>query len=258
MEKNQTPFPYPLENGVFVSPGTREKFKAFEQSYLSLRTKEKRVLSIEEIRSLPYPKKGSPDYDLWAIRRKNIHRFLRYLNASGKKQRILDIGCGNGFFTHLMAQQQHEVHGVDVNAEELEQAACAFPEAGISWFCIDILNETPDQRTYDLITFCTSFQYFKDAGLVLNRCLSLLNPGGEIHIIDSPFYDETTVSIAKNKSHLHFKKLEVPDMTQYYYHHTFSSLNQFHITFGYRSRSLLSRLIRLKDSPFPWIIVKQA
>ncbi|MBL0342758.1 MAG: hypothetical protein IPP71_18825 [Bacteroidetes bacterium] len=88
---------YRIENGVHVSLSVEARFFDFEKNYLEIREKEKRVLSIAEIRKLPFVEPNSTDYALWKTRRHNINRFLKYLAQKKKQLKILDVGCGNGF-----------------------------------------------------------------------------------------------------------------------------------------------------------------
>jgi ubiquinone/menaquinone biosynthesis C-methylase UbiE len=242
--------------GVFVSTNAIEKFAAFEKAYLTIREKEKRVLNLEEIKKLPNPDKNSVDYELWKIRRKNIHRFLKYLTKKGSGLHILDIGCGNGFFTNLLSLKKNKVVGVDVNFTELKQAAEAFPSADIKWYYTDILNEKLPEQGFDIITFCTSFHYFDNPQLLLKICLLLLKKGGEIHIIDSPFYDESKKITAKLNSEKHFENMGVIEMKNYYHHNSYKALEGFSYKFNYIPGSFFKKLLRIKDSPFPWIMVK--
>lgn len=240
------------EDGVFISKETLDKFADFEKNYLSVRQKEQRILSIDWIRKLPEVPENYIHYKEWQIRKKNIGRFLKYLSKKKKSLRILDIGCGNGFFTHSMAAQ-HTVVGVDVNLTELKQAAEAFHSSAIVWYYCDILNVMLPESKFDLITFCASFQYFDDPVTLLNRCRDLLVSGGEIHIIDSPFYTDQTKLLAKNNSLNHFTKMDVEGMTKYYHHNTTEVLKNFAYRLAYKPNKLLRKFFN--DSPFPWIII---
>lgn len=244
---------FELKDGVYFSEAAREKFLDFENNYLSVREKEKRVLSDKEVKSLPYVDRNSVDYDLWKTRRKNIRRFLNYLSKKKSPLRILDIGCGNGFFTHMMSQN-NAVIGVDVNLTELKQAATVFKEAPIKWYYLDILNEIIPESSFDIITFCASFQYFNNPKEVLDRCKSLLAEHGEIHIIDSPFYSPDKKETARSNSIAYYQKMKVEGMIDYYHHNTYEALTPFTYSFGYKPNKWKLKLIR--DSPFPWLIIK--
>jgi 2-polyprenyl-3-methyl-5-hydroxy-6-metoxy-1,4-benzoquinol methylase len=184
-----------------------------------------------------------------------MDRFLNYLSGKNKKLNILDLGCGNGFFSNLMALKGHTVTGVDVNLPELKQAATVFKSSGIKWYYLDILQEEIPAGKFDIITFCCSFQYFNQPAGLLKRCQELLSDSGEIHIIDSPFYNETTRETARANSAEHFKSLGIGSMSGYYHHNTYEVFKGLDYNFKYRPGSLFSKLLRIKDSPFPWIMI---
>jgi len=242
-----------IQDGVHVSGPTRQHFSDFETHYISVRNKEKRVLSISEIQQLPYPDITNANYNEWKLRKKSIERFLHYLRKKKMPLRILDIGCGNGFMTHLMAGENNEAVGVDVNLTELKQAAIAFPGKNLKWYYLDILNETLPEKPFDIITFGASFQYFKDAKQILDTCKNRLSKAGEIHIIDSPFYSENSKLNAKENSKHYFNKMGVEHMNNYYNHHSYSVFTNYNVEILYDPNSMINKLFRRSNSPFPWI-----
>ena len=245
---------FELKNSIYHSPTLDDSHKNFEKIYLEVREKEKRILNVEEIRKLPHVPKDSPDALLWRTRRKNINRFLKHLAHKKRACNILDIGCGNGFFTKLMQEQGHFVVGIDVNLLEVNQAVTAFGAEEIIWVYGDILCDPLPEATFDIITFCCSFQYFENTELLLRRCKQFLKPGGEIHIIDSPFYNEIGKAAAKARSKEYFEKVDVLPMQDYYFHHSYETLQNFIIQFNYKPNLFRTKL--LHDSPFPWIVLK--
>lgn len=248
--KNQQIFQ--LQEGVYVSSTAASKHLFFESKYISVRTKENRILSVQQIRQLPEVDENYVHAKEWNIRKKNINRFIKYLRKKNKKLRILDIGCGNGFFSNLMSLG-NEVVAVDVNLTELKQASAAFSNSTITWYYADILNETLPEEKFDLITFCASFQYFNDPALILKKCQGLLNPGGEIHIIDSPFYTQQNLTQAKLNSARYYENLNENEMKEFYHHHNIAFLSDFSYRLMYRPNHFLLKWFHLKDSPFPWI-----
>ncbi|MBL0342759.1 MAG: methyltransferase domain-containing protein [Bacteroidetes bacterium] len=96
-----------------------------------------------------------------------------------------------------MQSQGHTVMGLDVNLVELNQAVEAFGDSMINWVYGDILSDNLPENKFDVITFCCSFHYFENPSQLLIRCKDLLNSGGEIHIIDSPFYPESKLKPLK-------------------------------------------------------------
>lgn len=81
-----------------------------------------------------------------------------------------------------------------------------------------------------------------------------MKPGGEIHIIDSPFYSEIDKDAAKARSKEYFTKVDVLPMQQYYFHHTYKVLQEYRIQLRYKPNRFKTKF--LHDSPFPWIELK--
>lgn len=245
---------YQLNDGVLISAKAKEKFSEFEKNYLDVRQKEKRVLSISEIKKLPFVNKSSGDYNLWRTPRHNIFRFLSWIDKKENPLKILDVGCGNGFFTAMMQKRGHKLTGLDVNLPELRQAAEAFGNHEINWLYADVMTDDLPENNFDLITFCCSFHYFPDPKALLNRCKHLLTPKGEIHIIDSPFYSEDAKQAAKQRSLDYFKSIGSENMHKFYLHNSFDVLIEFEIELKYKPNKFRTRLFH--DSPFPWILIK--
>ena len=78
---------------------------AFEKLYLQVRKKENRIYSDDEIKLLPYASKINPHKNEWALRTKSFLRFREYLSHKKSKLNILDLGCGNGWFTGQLAKE---------------------------------------------------------------------------------------------------------------------------------------------------------
>ncbi len=251
---NKPPKGFHAENGILVSQAALATFGDFQKNYHEVREKEKRVLSIAEILKLPYVEPTSTDYSLWKTRRHNINRFLKYLSEKKKPLQILDVGCGNGFFTNLMHTQGHSVMGLDVNLVELNQAAEAFEASKITWVYADIFSDDLPEKKFDMITLCSAFHYFENPTQLLRRCKELLHPDGEIHLIDSPFYRETEIEMAKKRSMNYFRSIGNENMHRYYHHNSYKVFDGFDIIFKYKPNKFRRRIF--KDSPFPWILIQ--
>ncbi len=241
-----------MQEGVLVSADALQKFNDFEKAYLAVREKEKRLLTLEEIRLLPYTSENDPHCSEWKLRQKNIQRFIKYLSQK-KDLEVLEIGCGNGFLTNLISKL-HRATGVDVNLHELKQAAQAFPNANAKWYCADVMSEEIPPGKFDVVLFSSSLQYFSEPIKFLDKCLDMINKNGEIHILDTPFYHEETKKTAKENSKKYFNSMGEIAMEKYYYHHSFDILKKFNWKFIYKPNRFLNKF--LNDSPFAWIVIK--
>lgn len=119
---------------------------------------------------------------------------------------VLDVCCGNGFFTSKIRPYCSKITGIDFSTNLINEARKNYPD--IAFHELDITQHTlPDfisLKKFDRITLCFSFQYFEtiEAGTqVLKHLVSLLNPQGKIILTD------------------------IPDQAKFFtYYHTFSKL----------------------------------
>jgi len=241
---------YHVEDGFYViSPFS----DSFSKEYLALRKKENRILSNEEVQQLPRARKSNPHYKEWKIRQKTTRRFITYLLNKKPNQKILDIGCGNGWFSNKMAINNNEVIGLDVNRLELKQAVACFKKENLDFAFSDLFTEdTVFHNQFNIITLNASVQYFKDFGLLINQLKKFLKPKGEIHILDSPFYVNSEIHKAKKRTLAYYTKIGFPKMAQYYFHHSKEHIMDFDILYKPKS-SLYKKILRQKDSPFMWV-----
>lgn len=242
-------------DGIWIEEEARQRFHSFEEQYILIRDKEQRIFSIDEIRELPKVKEDHKHAAEWKIREKSIERFVTFLKKK-KMGTALDIGCGTGFFANILSQYCDKVSGVEVNFTELKQAAEAFKtNTKTEWYYADILNQKVfEQNTFDLITFCCSFQYFPDVKKILDICFYYLKPGGSVHIIDTPFYRAEEQLVAKKATHKYYQDMGCDTLAMHYFHHTWEDIRSYHPIIHYqKSKGVFSSLFSRHDSPFPWI-----
>ena len=97
-------------------------------------------------------------------------------------QSIVDLCCGNGRHTRLLADKGYQVTGVDNNAQVLEQAK-ALSDPRISYISLDMRRISDLQGTYDaLVCLWQSFGYFDDMTNldILRQIGQKLNPKGRL------------------------------------------------------------------------------
>lgn len=149
--------------------------------------------------------------------------------------------------------------GVDVNQFELEQAASLFEnEEKVQLVYGDIFKIELKQKV-DLVLIFAAVQYFPDLHQLLQRLGALLNDGGSVHILDSPFYKDADLAEAKKRSADYYKNHSTPEMADFYHHQSWSAINKYKPILHYDPSSLASKLKNKlsPDSPFPWIEIKK-
>jgi 2-polyprenyl-3-methyl-5-hydroxy-6-metoxy-1,4-benzoquinol methylase len=223
----------------------------FEELYSAVRTYEKKVYTDAQLAALP-------DFSIyskeWEIRRRSSNRLLAYLGKKRKFLKILEVGCGNGWLSAKMAGlPQTYVTGLDINMAEIRQAMRVFRMSNLDFTC-DAFNENIfDRERFDVIVFAASLQYFPSLVSVLRLAERLLNRGGEIHIIDTPFYDADAAIIAAERCRNYYKDMGVPEMADHYFHHSISEFWGFKYNILFDPTGLLNRLF--KKDPFYWITI---
>ena len=97
----------------------------------------------------------------------------------GQARRILEIGCGTGYFTQLLRQANQEAHviALDLDASLVEAARRRLgAAAGVVWLVAD--GEVPLRGEYDLIIANATFQWFTCPAETLANYYQSLAPGG--------------------------------------------------------------------------------
>lgn len=229
-----------------------EAHKIFEKNYLKIRDIEHRVYTDQQVMALPF-ESPFPNQKLeWKLRSKTTTRFLNYI-AKKPFKNILDIGCGNGWFTNQIAQKSpgSKVLGGDINTVELNQAKRCFNQANIHFTYLNIFNLDPNKK-FDLITINAAIQYLPDMAEVMLKIKSLLADNGEFHILDSPVYgNEQEARKAKQRSDQYYLSMGVPEMSDAYFHHVWSDFNDFEVLYQPTKIPGIDKI--LKQSPFPWL-----
>ena len=107
--------------------------------------------------------------------------------ASPTKLRVLDLGCGNGSLSHVIAEQGYEVVGVDSSAPGIAISRQSFPECQFIQADIYELPDTDMLHLFDVVLAIEVIEhllYPKELAISAKKCL---NPGGRL-IISTPYH----------------------------------------------------------------------
>ena len=241
-----------MKEVINVGPGCD-----FENLYISLRQKEGRLYSDEELMQLPFIARSHLHYKEWLTRRSALKKLIHYINTKGSDVDILEVGCGNGWLCAQLASiTTGKVTGIDINNTELEQARRVFNRKKNLHF----VNPQPDdtffnEKKFDIILFAASIQYFRSLKEVFDIALNHLYANGEIHIIDSHFYKPSAVAAARQRTKDYYASMAFDDLANYYFHHSIEDLA------GYRSQILQDpyswkNKLTFNKNPFHWIVIK--
>jgi len=229
--------------------------------YLEVRAREGRIYPDEVLRALPRTPPGHPLAAEWRWRARSVRRLADRLRSVHRPMTVLDVGCGNGWMSARLAELPGAtVVGMDIVAPELEQAARVLGGAGGPRFVLGDFLGAPAPEAFDIVVFAASVHYFPGLREALAHAMSLLRPGGEVHVLDSPFYDdESSVEAARERSMAYYASLGVPAYAANYHHHLLRELEQFRPVRLYDpgsiGRKALGAVHGHEDSPFPWFVI---
>lgn len=250
-----------LSNSLYYQKDLRRP-GPFETYYRDLREKENRQFPDELVKKLPETPPGHPLQREWLVRKKSLDKLVHYLSQKKTVHRILEVGCGNGWLSNRLSQAlPAEICGLDVNESELKQASNLFAGPGVSFVYGSLWEPVVPLNTFDITILASSIQYFPDLKKLIQRLREFNTTDGEIHILDSPFYDSAhDADAARGRSRKYFKSLGFPEMADHYFHHTFNGLMNFNFSLMYNPNSFPARfqrrLMHSPLSPFPWIRIQ--
>jgi len=232
---------------------------AFGKQYISLRKKEGRLFTDQEVASLPEITATNNLKKEWDIRKASCARLISHLSRKRRPLAILEIGCGNGWLSNQISKiKDVVVTGMDINSFELEQGARVFgKKANLDFVFGDLSDETFKGRVFDIIVFAASIQYFPSLDRIIRMALEHLKWEGEIHILDSHFYKENQLKDARQRSSRYFIELGFKEMNEFYFHHSLDGLTNYNYKFLFDPNKVANKIFR-RNYRFHWICIQHS
>lgn len=126
----------------------------------------------EGYRRLPRSEHGLSEVYEWPA-------FQRLLPASLQDLRILDLGCGFGYFAReARARGARQVTGVDLSERMLTAARAATRDDGIVFVHASLEDYVPERDAFDLVVSSLALHYIADYAAVVRKVAACLRTGG--------------------------------------------------------------------------------
>lgn len=105
---------------------------------------------------------------------------LNFLSVT-QATKLLDVGCGSGYFCKLAVDKKIDVTGLDATTELIDEAKKRVPTAN---FHIGEMEELPfEEKSFDVVCGFNSFQYAADTKNALLEAKRVLKDGGKIAVM---------------------------------------------------------------------------
>ncbi|MBN1348405.1 class I SAM-dependent methyltransferase [candidate division KSB1 bacterium] len=142
-----------------------------------------------------YYESVAQELNLWSLDKRQNRYFqdmIRYDNIlkliPRQRLTILDLGCGDGYLSYLMAQKGHRVTSLDLSQARLDKFRQIAEDFGITQKTGDIKHTGIDEQTFDLIVSSEVLEHIEGYEEAIIEAYRLLKPGG-LFIVSVP-HDE--------------------------------------------------------------------
>jgi 2-polyprenyl-3-methyl-5-hydroxy-6-metoxy-1,4-benzoquinol methylase len=127
---------------------------------------------------------------------------------SQTKPRVLDLGCGNGSLSHLIAQQGYQVVGVEDSEQGVAIARRSFPDCHFIQASIYELPYAELENSFDIVLSTEVIEHLLYPRELVRAAKKCLKPNGRL-ILTTPYhgYLKNLVLALSGKMDTHFNPL---------------------------------------------------
>lgn len=123
--------------------------------------------------------------------------------SNDRRQKILDIGCGAGFFSIILAEQGHEVTGVDLTTSMIEQAQiqAKLNNVEVDFLVMDAERLLFDDEEFDIIVTRNVTWNLPNPSNAYQEWHRVLKKGGTLLNYDGEYAKDHHNSLARSGAH---------------------------------------------------------
>ena len=115
-----------------------------------------------------------PEENYWYRRHLVVYEWIAQ-RAHGRK--VVDLACGEGYGSAVLAATAQSVVGVDANPEAFEHARAKYTQAAFERNMIELW-----QGDVDCVVFLQTIEHIQDPDAMLDHIKALIEPGGVAYV----------------------------------------------------------------------------
>ncbi|MBV9944611.1 MAG: methyltransferase domain-containing protein [Solirubrobacterales bacterium] len=150
-----------------------------------------------------------PTENYWYRRHLAVYEWIA---ARAAGARVLDMACGEGYGSAVLARSAAQVIGVDGNPEAHEHARLKYTRPGLSfeWGAVETYGEP---GSFDVVVFLQTIEHVTDPSAVLRHFRSLLAPGGVTYVSTPNVLTLAPPGAAKSDNPWHLREYRAEEFT---------------------------------------------
>ncbi len=131
-------------------------------------------------------------------------------------RRVIDMACGEGYGSEVLARGAAAVVGVDANPEAHEHAQLRYTRQNLSFERGMVENHggAGGGGIYDAVVFLQTIEHVQDPTAVLRHFRSLLAPGGVVYVSTPNVLTLAPPGAAKSGNPWHIKEYRAPEFEE--------------------------------------------
>ena len=118
---------------------------------------------------------GVPEENYWFRRHEVAYRFALSCVAG---KRVLEVGCGEGYGTALLARSAAQIVGIDYDALTIAHASARYPQA--SFLRANLAALPLPDAAVDVVATLQVIEHVWNHAEFVGECLRVLRPGGQL------------------------------------------------------------------------------
>ncbi|MDC6355729.1 MULTISPECIES: class I SAM-dependent methyltransferase [Robiginitalea] len=201
-----------------------------------------------------------------------VHLIRDYFQKNNCKGKLLDFGCGKGFWSNEFSKIGFDVLGLDGSVDQIKQARSKYQQ--IDFIHFNFSDKLPlDDNSFDIIFSCSVFQYVNHDS-VIKEFKRVLKENGKVIFLENLKYNPITslgrlyLKLTKHKYQFypwnHLTKSEIKkigeefDSPNYRFNHILSPLsyNRYFKRYYTSLFKLDQHLLKIKFlQKFTWLVL---